>query len=175
MLDRLVDFLLQVIGVFRFFEVLDEYQEGVMLRLGRFRKTVGPGIHWLIPLYIDRILTHSIAIDTISLTERSITTSDGVTVLCGCTITYRVKNIKVFLLEVDGAQAALVDSAAGTLRAVIGSSRWEELSHKEGAEKAEEELKDGIKKIARDFGIEVKRAVFSELAKARALRVAMDK
>ena len=50
--------------------VAQEYQRGVIFRLGRFTGTRGPGLYWIIPLGIERSVMIDIRISTVSAEQQ---------------------------------------------------------------------------------------------------------
>ena len=43
MLDRVINFIAEFGGLFKPFEVIDAYQQGVVLRWGKYHRTLEPG------------------------------------------------------------------------------------------------------------------------------------
>src|SRR5688572_33513292 len=100
-IEKLVDLLVQFIGIFKCWEVVTEFQEAVVLRLGKFHKTVGPGLHWRLPLYIDDYIIDDTSWQTYSCVALTITNVEGVTIHLDAMIKWRIKDIKKFTLEID--------------------------------------------------------------------------
>lgn len=168
MLDRLFDFLKDFLGLFRFGVVRDQYEAGLILRLGRLRCVMEePGFYWLAPFYIDRAITDTGVLAARDLPMQSVTLADGVTIAVGPVISFRTSNPVRFFLEVDDAEAALRDSARGTVREVLSAMTWEQANQPESLE----ELTRAVRAQAWKFGIEVTRVSLADLSKARTLRL----
>ena len=60
--------------------VAQEYQRGVVFRLGRFTGLRGPGLYWIIPLGIERAVTIDTRTRTVSAEQQETITRDSVTV-----------------------------------------------------------------------------------------------
>lgn len=56
MLDRLIDLLVEFVELFQCFVYIDEFEEAVVLRAGRYNRTIGPGFHWIIPFNIEDLI-----------------------------------------------------------------------------------------------------------------------
>ena len=54
------------------FRVAQEYQRGVVFRLGRYTGLRGPGLYWIIPLGIDRAVTIDIRTRTVSAEQKDV-------------------------------------------------------------------------------------------------------
>ena len=60
--------------------IAQEYQRGVVFRLGRYTSLRGPGLYWIIPLGIERTVTIDIRTRTVSAEQQETITRDSVTV-----------------------------------------------------------------------------------------------
>jgi hypothetical protein len=74
-----------------------------------------------------------------------------------------------FFLEVDDAEAALRESARGTIREVLSGLSWEEVQNPDGVSAAK--LTKAVREQAKKFGIKIARVSLCELAKVRAYRL----
>src|SRR6202046_2854753 len=82
----IVIFLLVVSGI----RVAQEYQRGVVFRLGRYKGLRGPGIYWILPLGIERAVTIDIRTRTVSAEQQETITRDSVTIKVNAVLWYRV-------------------------------------------------------------------------------------
>lgn len=165
MFDKLVDLVVQFLDLFKFWEVLDAYQRGVILRLGKFNREVGPGIHWLIPLGIDRVVEINVVTRTHDLRQSIITLKDGSTVCVSVVVRFNIRDAKKAILEVDGLEDVIKDSVFGNVSAYARSCTWEELN----SPTLEENLTKACRKQAFRYGVEVESVVFSDLCRTRAI------
>lgn len=169
MLDRLIDFVVQFLYLFRFGVVVDQYEVGVILRLGKLRKVLGPGFHWMLPFAIESVLTDRSVPTATDLPMQFLVLACGKVVAVGPVVTFRTNDAVKFLLESDDAESALRDSARGTVREVLSCMTWKQLvSDPKGVE---EILTRAVRKMAWRWGIEVTRVALSDLAPARVLRL----
>lgn len=167
MLEKLFDFILQFINLFRFWEVLDPYQEGVVIRLGKFNRVIECGFHWIWPLGVEHVITENVAIESYPLATQLLTTKDQVVVAIGVAISARVKNVKKFLLEVENADAAMVDVLFGVVGQLVNSHTWDELQTSE----FKEQLVKESQRSATKFGIEILTIGFRDFSKIKAIRI----
>lgn len=79
-LNRILDTILGTLDLFRFWIVLDEYEAGVILRLGRFHHEVGPGFHWRRWMRIDVLKFVNVRKKAGNPWEITVTTRDGIAV-----------------------------------------------------------------------------------------------
>src|SRR5881628_2044782 len=87
--------LLVTIGVFVLlllsgFRIAQEYQRGVIFRLGRYNGLRGAGLFWIIPLGIERAVIIDIRTRTVSAEQQETITRDSVTIKVNAVLWYRV-------------------------------------------------------------------------------------
>lgn len=167
MFDRLIDLLVQFIELFKFWAVIDPYEEALVLRLGKLHRHLLCGWHWVIPMGIDRVIDEHIVPAVHVLENESVTTRDGKTISFRAVVTYRVRDIKKLLLEVEDGNHAVVDACAGEVARVLRESTWEEINHPE--------ILDTVTAAARKrgfkFGVEIMSIQFAGLVSCRAIRL----
>lgn len=113
--DRVMDWIEAGIAYFQFMFVLDPYEEGVVVRLGKYHRSVGPGWHFMAPFGIEEIMKDTVVRTTSYLDVQSITSADGYPVNLNAVIVYKIGNIKRWLLEVDDAETAIQDMTYGLI------------------------------------------------------------
>ena len=165
MLDRLVDLLLNFIELFYVTTVVDEYQRGVMLRLGRWHRDLGPGLHYRLPMYIEVPLAISVVPDATTMPEQTFTLKDGTTVAVSPVLTYRVHSARKVLLEVEDAETSMLDSCSGVMRRLMTTHGWEDFVDPEKCEEIEAAISKEIRQEAFRWGFEVLRASFPNFVK----------
>lgn len=169
MLDRLIDLIVQFLYLFRFGCVCDAYEVGVILRLGRLRKVIGPGFHWMLPFALETVITDRSVPTASDLPMQFLTLADGKVIAVGPVVTFRTNDAVKFLLESDDAESALRDSARGKVREVLSLLTWAELVQDQ--EEINDRLTKAVRKDAWRWGIEVTRVALADLAPAKILRV----
>lgn len=167
MLDRLFDFLLQAWTFLVPWAILEQYQQGVVLRLGKYQRTIGPGFHWLIPFNIDVVIADSVVTSTARLNPQSLTTEDGVSVVVAAVVTSEVRDIRKLLLACEDKDQALIDTCFGVIARAVCATPWDKLHTPE----FQEELTKAARKRGFRFGIEVESVALTDLTKARSIRL----
>ena len=167
MFDRIIDLLLQWVGWFVPFVVIDQFERAVVLRFGHYHRKLEPGFHWIIPLEVEKVLADNVVPRTANLTTQSLVTKDGKLVVLGAVVTARIEDIVAATLEVEGVDDALQDSCYGAIGTLVAASTWEEVCREEFAH----ELTKACRKPARKFGIDIMRVQLSDLTLAKTLRI----
>ena len=108
------------------FGINQEYQRGVVFRLGRLAATKGPGWFWLIPL-IDRVVKVDLRVVTFALATQETVTRDGVAVRVNAVLWYRaVDPVRVVTTVVDWS-SAVIQAAETGMRDAIGQSDLDQM------------------------------------------------
>jgi regulator of protease activity HflC (stomatin/prohibitin superfamily) len=168
--DKLIDLILDSINLFRFWEIVDEYEEAVILRFGKFHRVLGPGIHPVWPFAVERAMSDIVKPTTHNLKPQSLTTSDGVAVVVSGVITRTITDIQTALLECEGVETVITDSAYGVIAASVRNATWEEIATDEFCSS----VKSDIHKRAKEYGVAIKRFQWGDLSKARSVRLWND-
>ncbi len=156
------------------FKILREYERAVVFRLGKYLKTKGPGLIFLIP-FIDKIERVDLRILTINVDRQEVITKDNVTVHVDAITFFRVLDAEQAVIQVERYIEATSWLAQTTLRSIVGQVELDELlANREKVNKKVQEIIDrqtdpwGIKVTA----VEVKDVVLPENMKRAMARQA---
>jgi regulator of protease activity HflC (stomatin/prohibitin superfamily) len=135
--------------------IAQEYERGVVFRLGRYRGLRGPGLYWIIPLSIERSVTVDIRTRTISAEQQETITRDSVTIKVNAVLWYRVVDASKSVIEVADAPAAVYQLALTGLRNIIGQHDLDEVLQERN--KINELLHASIASETGAWGLQVQR------------------
>ena len=103
------------------FGINQEYQRGVVFRLGRLKETKGPGWFWLIPI-IERVVKIDQRVITYALATQETVTRDGVAVKINAVLWFRAVDAAKVVTTVMDWTSAVIQAAETGLRDAIGQS-----------------------------------------------------
>jgi regulator of protease activity HflC (stomatin/prohibitin superfamily) len=106
--------------------VVQEYERGVVFRLGRLAGAKGPGLFFIIPI-VDRIVKIDLRVVTLEIPPQEIITKDNVTMRVSAVLYFRVIDPERAVVRVADYVRATFQIAQTTLRSVIGQSELDEL------------------------------------------------
>jgi len=106
--------------------ILNEYERGVIFRLGRVIKAKGPGLIILIPV-VDKMVKVSLRLVAMDVDPQDVITRDNVSVKVNAVIYFRVIDPTKAIVEVQQYQYAMSQLAQTTLRSVCGQVELDEL------------------------------------------------
>jgi membrane protease subunit HflK len=166
MLDKLLELLTHCWEEVTPCEVLAPYTGGVVLRLGLYHRTVGPGVAWKWPL-VERLLTVNTCVDTFHLPPQTITTADLVQVGISTIVRYRIEDVRPFLLDVQDQQTVLCDVTLGLTRKVVERLTFQALVTTDW----EKEVRDKLQRRVDAYGVKILEVTYADLGKMRSLRL----
>jgi len=177
MFEHLINFILDFFGLFKFWVVIDEFERGIVLTLGRPRTkrffglfgsyVLEPGVHLMWPFALEEVLVDNVVPTTTKLESQSLTTLDGYAIVVSAVITWKIRNIEKVLLEVEHPDQALEDSAYGIIGKLIGQTPWEELCDPDFSDI----LTKAIRRKAFKWGIEVEDLSLADKTRSKSLRI----
>ena len=99
--------------------ILNEYERGVVFRLGRVQGAKGPGMIFLIPV-IDKMIRVDLRTVTLDVPPQDIISKDNVTIKVNAVIYFKVIDPVQAVIEVENFLMATSKLAQTTLRSVVG-------------------------------------------------------
>ncbi len=133
-------------------KVLNEYERGVVFRLGRVIAAKGPGLIILIPA-IDRMTKVSLRLVAMDVPSQDVITRDNVSVKVNAVIYFRVMDPVKAVIEVENYLYATSQLAQTTLRSVCGQAELDELLS--DRDKINSELQEILDKHTDPWGVKV--------------------
>ncbi len=132
--------------------VLNEYERGVIFRLGRVINAKGPGLIILIPV-IDKMVKVSLRLIVVDVDPQDVITRDNVSVKVNAVIYFRVVDTVKAVVEVENYQYAMTQLAQTTLRSICGQAELDELLS--AREKINSQLQEILDSHTDQWGIKV--------------------
>ncbi len=153
----MIEMLLPLIGLLVFFiisaiRILNEYERGVIFRLGRFTAVKGPGLIILIP-FIDKMQKVSLRTVAMDVPPQDVITRDNVSIKVNAVVYFRALDPEKAIIEVEDYLYATSQLAQTTLRSIMGESELDEILS--GREQINEHLQAVLDKQTDSWGIKV--------------------
>jgi regulator of protease activity HflC (stomatin/prohibitin superfamily) len=153
-------------------KILNEYERGVIFRLGRLIPTKGPGIIFIIP-FVDRLLRVSLRLITLDVPPQDVITKDNVSIKVNAVVYYRVMEANSAVVEVENYAYATSQLAQTTLRSVCGQAELDELLAER--EKISVHLQEILDKDTDPWGIKVSKVEIKHIDLPPEMQRAMAK
>lgn len=121
-------------------KIIDQYERGIVLNMGKYTKTLEPGIHLIVPIF-QKVTKVDIRTHTCDIPPQEVITKDNVTVKVDAVVYMSVINPSKAVLEINNYRLATANFAAAALRDVTGNFELDELLSKR------DEIADQLKQI----------------------------
>ncbi|MDO8805419.1 MAG: slipin family protein [Elusimicrobiota bacterium] len=115
-----------VVILFASIKVLNEYERGVTLTLGRFTGVKGPGLIFLIP-GVQQMFRMSTRVVVLDVPPQDVITRDNISVKVNAVVYFRVVDPQAAVLNVENYMYATSQLAQTTLRSVLGQQELDDL------------------------------------------------
>ena len=106
-----------LLGVFQ----VDETEQAVVLRLGKYSDTLGSGLHWYPPL-LESVVTVGVTEERQYSTRGLMLTQDENIVEVALSVQYNITSAKDFVLSIRAPETTLKQATDSALRHVVGST-----------------------------------------------------
>ena len=133
-------------------KITNEYERGVIFRLGRYVGTKGPGLFLIIPV-VDKMVRVDLRIFTQDVPSQDIITKDNVPVNVDAVVYYKMTDPKRATIDVENYRKATSQISQTSLRGVIGASELDELLAER--RKLNDKLHEVIDEATDPWGIKV--------------------
>jgi regulator of protease activity HflC (stomatin/prohibitin superfamily) len=150
--------------------VANEYQRGVVLRLGRLVGAKGPGLYFLWPI-IDRQTMVDQRVVTALVEQQEAITKDNVPVKVDAVVWYRIVDPIKSVLAVKDAPSAVTQIALTTLRNIIGKHTLDDVLKEK--EKLTTEMRVIVDAVTEVWGVEVQQVEMKDVVIPQSMQRAM--
>ena len=138
--------------LFSTFKILNEYERGVILRLGKFSGIRGPGLIILIP-GLEKMIKVDLRLVTMDIPSQDIISKDNVTLKVNGVVYFKVSNPERAIISVENYYHATAQIAQTTLRSVVGQYELDEiLAHRDDINS---KLQSILDELTEPWGIKV--------------------
>ncbi|MDQ6710949.1 MAG: slipin family protein [Candidatus Dormibacteraeota bacterium] len=162
-----------LIGLSSAIRIINEYERGVLFRLGRLMALKGPGLRLIIPFGIDRLVKIDLRTVTLEVPPQEVISLDNVTIKVNAVIYFLVVNPNFAVTKVANFINATSQIAQTTLRSVLGQSSLDELLA--NREKINSRLQQIIDEQTEPWGIKVSTVEIKDVELPSTMQRAMAK
>ena len=156
-----------------FVKLTQEYERGVVFRLGRLIPLKGPGLFFIIPFGIDRLVKIDLRVITLEVPPQEVITNDNVTAKVNAVIYFQVVDAQRAVTQVLNYINATSQIAQTTLRAALGQATLDELLA--NREKINQNLQKIIDEQTEPWGIKVAVVEIKDVELPQSMQRAMAK
>lgn len=167
MFDKLIDLIVTFINDILPWKIVDQWEEGVHLTTGKFKRVVKPGLNFKVPFF-DQIITTPVITQTVNLKPQTVTSEDDKSVVLSSIVRYHIHDVEKFLLGVMHANDVLVDTTQGIIRDMVEGCKWNDLFDLGSVVTPE------VNQQVAKWGITVEQISFPDLGEIKTYRIMSD-
>jgi regulator of protease activity HflC (stomatin/prohibitin superfamily) len=152
--------------------VIQQSTVGIVQRMGRYQRTLGPGVHLLVPM-LDRINANVDMKETVqAFPPQPVITQDNVTIGIDTVVYYQVTDAVKATYEVANVLVAMEQLTVTTLRNVVGSMTLEETLT--SRDQINSQLRIVLDEATEKWGVRVTRVELKSIDPPRSIQEAME-
>ncbi|MEK6924450.1 MAG: slipin family protein, partial [Candidatus Micrarchaeota archaeon] len=133
-------------------KIIDQWERGVILTLGKYSYTIGPGVNFVIPV-LQRVMKVDLRIKTIDVPKQEVMTKDNVPVHVNAVVYFKVSRPEDAIIKIEDYAYAVSQYAQTALRDVIGNTNLDEVLTER--EKIAVHTKSIVDKETEEWGVDI--------------------
>src|SRR5581483_2964216 len=150
--------------------IATQYERAVVFRLGKYSRTAGPGLYFLLP-FVEWQATVDLRTKTTSVEAQETITRDNVPIKINAVIWQRIVDPRRALIEVASVDNAVIQVALTTLRSVIGQHTLDDVLKEQ--EMIARTIETSTDKATEPWGVKVERVQMKNVEIPESMQRAM--
>jgi len=151
-------------------KTVTEYKRRIVFRYGKYNRTVGPGIVFILP-FIEKSLEVDMRIKTQDIDRQDIITKDNIPITADTSVFYKVINPQYARVKIENYMKAIMNYTQGALRDVIGGMELDEVLTQR--EKISKEIRKVVDEETREWGVEITQIKIQQIELPQSMKRAM--
>ena len=162
--------LLLLIVPFASIRIVQQYQRGVLISLGRVIGVKEPGLQLIIP-FIQKIFTIDMQIQVLGLGRQQVITRDSVSMVIEAVVYYQVVDPQLNYIKLDDDDLAIAQLGQAIMRKTVGAHALTEIL--EHGETVSDAIQSELGSAALDWGLQITRIELKDVELPEGMRRAM--
>ena len=133
-------------------KVNKQWEQTIILRLGKYNRTKGPGLFFKMPIF-EQIYRRDMRVMTLDIRKQEVITKDNISVRIDAVVFMKVKDAMKSVIEIQDYIYSVQQYSQTTLRNVVGKYELDELLTQR--EKIAEEVKKIVDKTTEEWGVDI--------------------
>jgi regulator of protease activity HflC (stomatin/prohibitin superfamily) len=151
-------------------KIIQEYERGVVLTLGKYSYTLGPGLKIVIPV-IQQVIKVDMRLRAVDIPRQEVITKDNVTIGINAVVYFKVEKAEDVVLKIEDYSYAVSQYALAALRDVIGGAELDTLLSER--ERISSEIKKIVDEETSSWGVDVVSIKIQDIELPAAMKRAM--
>jgi len=154
------------------FKVILEYERLVIFRLGKYKRTIGPGVVYVLPL-LEKSQKVSLRIITADIPRQEVITKDNIPVLANTVVYYKVEHPEDAVIKIENYAFAVRQYTQAALRDVVGNMELDSVLTER--EVIATDIRNIVDQETNEWGIDIKSIKIQEIELPAEMKRAMAK
>ncbi len=133
-------------------KVNKQWEQTIILRLGKYSRNKGPGLFFKMPIF-EQIYRRDMRVMTLDIRKQEVITKDNISVRIDAVVFMKVKDAMKSVIEIQDYIYSVQQYSQTTLRNVVGKYELDELLTQR--EKIAEEVKKIVDKTTEEWGVDI--------------------
>ena len=159
-----------VVTLLRGFKTVKEYNRLIIFRFGRYKRTIGPGIVFVIPL-IETSVVIDLRIKTLDIAKQDTITRDNIPVTVDTSVFYKIINPEYATTKIENLMRAVFNYTQGAIRDVIGGMALDSILTQR--EKISQEIRKVVDEDTQEWGIQITQIKIQQIELPESMKRAM--
>ncbi len=151
-------------------ETVTEYERLIVFRFGKYKRTVGPGLVFILP-FVETTDRADMRIKTLDISKQEIITRDNIPITLDTSVFYKVINPEYATTKIENFMRAVLNYTQGALRDVIGNMELDEVLTQR--ERITKEIRKVVDEETRDWGIQITQIKIQQIELPQNMKRAM--
>lgn len=152
--------------------VIEQGNKALVERLGRYQRTLDPGLNFVIP-FVDSLIVETMRERDLDIEPQQVITKDGLAIEVDAVVSWRITNLKAAYYNVDNLDDSLKNLVLTELRARFGQIELEETFSK--IEELNQHLLGRLDLVTTEWGIKVLRMAIQNVKRPEEIDRAMER
>ena len=166
-MQSIIDFILSVLDAFQFWFVVDDYESGMLIRLGVRKRIIKPGLNFCWPLFIDDVQIASMLADTEALSPQTLDTNDRFQLMVTPVATWRIDDIEKYLFTRQDADGTMLDHVSTVISFSVSQTDYDDIF----TEDFWKDLTVKCRRALQPYGIYIEKVRYTDLAEIKTVRL----
>ncbi len=154
------------------FCIIMQFEKGVVFTLGRYTKTIGPGLRWIIPL-IQTVQKIDMRIETVDIPKQEVITKDNIPVNINAVVYFHVKTPESAVIEISDYVFAVIQLTQSALKDIVGNNDLDTILSER--KRLGEDIKAIVDEATDKWGIDIDSINIQEIELPEDMKRAMAK
>ncbi|MBW4556636.1 MAG: SPFH/Band 7/PHB domain protein [Trichormus sp. ATA11-4-KO1] len=153
-------------------KLINQGNEALVERLGRYHRKLGPGLNFIVPLVDQIVMEDTIREQFIDIKPQNVITRDNIYLEVDAVLFWRIRDMVKSFYEIDDLQGSLTQLATTTLREIIAQNTVEQTNVSRS--EMDQAILNQLNETTEDWGVQMIRLDIQSITPPESVRKSME-